>query len=195
VEPLSRAISDPDPEVREAAIKALDQIGDPRCVGALVVALVDDRSTVRHSAQRALQSVDMNWERHPDAHTAAPHLRTALTNKEYWIRQAAAEALGRMGEVHSTELPPNAIAEPMFYQRQAAAEALSDLLLDFDWELRLAAAQALGRLGQPSAVDALRRSAQDPEPAVRLAASRAMETLLDHSTSELRMAASSQRDG
>jgi HEAT repeat protein len=70
-----------------------------------------------------------------------PHLRQALKDEEWWVRQAAAEALGKIG---SPAIP-------------ALLEALKDGMA----LVRQAAAEALGKIGDPQALPALLEALKD----------------------------------
>jgi HEAT repeat protein len=143
----------------------------------LILSLIDPEDTVRQAASYSLQILDSEWPRSEVAHAIAPQLKAALKDQEYWVRQAAASILGRIGEIKPGEPGTAALAEPLHYRRQAAVEALILTLTDYDQDLRLAAADALGRIGQRLAINALQRSQQDPDPNVRAAAAQALETI------------------
>jgi HEAT repeat protein len=74
VEPLMDAVAMPDARVRLIAIKALGQIGDPRSIKPLIVALRDSSNEVRSHAAFALNKIGapavealIAALRHPDA--------------------------------------------------------------------------------------------------------------------------------
>jgi HEAT repeat protein len=120
VEPLVGALKETQSLVRSSAAEALGQIGDPRAVEPLIAALSDSSGFfVRRLAARALGEIG-------DPRAVAP-LIASLNDEEDSVRQAAAQALSRLG--HS------------------AVEPLVAALADRDWNVRHAAAQALGGLG------------------------------------------------
>lgn len=179
VEPLMGMLGDRDAEVREAAVRALEMLGDRRAVTALVLALKDEKGIVRQRALAALGVLDPHWSQTDAARAAAPQLQEALRHTEYWVRQSAADALGRLSQSQSAELrglPASqpALSAPLHYRRQAAAEACLAMLSDFDHEMRAAAADALGRLGQPGAAVALQQATKDADESVRKAAMKAL---------------------
>jgi HEAT repeat protein len=139
--------------------------------------LKDEEDSVRQVAAKALRSLDPYWERSEAAQLAVPELKTALKNKEYWVRQSAASVLAKIGEMQSAPAQVSALAEPSYYRRQSAAEGLIAALSDFDHELRFAAAEALGRMGQAIATEPLTQALQDADGDVRAAAARSLELL------------------
>jgi HEAT repeat protein len=177
IEPVVKLLTDSDREVREAAVNSLSAIGDGKAITPLVLALKDEEDSVRQVAAKSLRLLDPMWERSEAAQLAVPDLKASLKAKEYWVRQSAASVLARIGEMQSAPAPVRGLAEPFYYRRQEAVEALIGALADFDRELRLASVEALGRMGQVAAVEPLTRSLQDADPAVRGAASKSLELL------------------
>jgi len=195
LDPLVQALNDPDREVREASVRALSQLNDKRAIGPLIRALVDSQDTVRQLALAAVSSLDMHWEGSEVARAAMPQLQEAMKSSEYWVRQAAADTLARIGRMKSVEsagaaaTPASAaiapsLDEPAHLRKQTTVDALVGLLADFDHELRFAAAETLGCIGQSSAIAPLTRSLKDAHLAVRKAAAQAIETLRGKPTPE-----------
>jgi len=197
-DPLVGALKDHDREVREAAIRGLSQLNDKRAIGPVVMALVDEQDSVRQIAGAALGLLDTRWELTEAAKVAMPRLQDAMRHGDYWVRQAAADALARIGRMKHVEqgnaggaavpapgreIVP-AVIEPGYTRKQSAVEALMDVLTDFDRELRIAAAEALAALGQAGAVAALTRSLKDGDIVVRRAAATAVESLRGKPTPE-----------
>jgi HEAT repeat protein len=83
---VATARTHPDPLCREAAVAALGSIGDLRSLDAVIEAL-DDRVAVRRRAAVALAAFDD--PRGDDA------LRRCLTDRDWQVRQAAEDLLGR----------------------------------------------------------------------------------------------------
>jgi HEAT repeat protein len=192
-EPLVNALKDVDREVREAAVRGLGFFNDKRALGPLLGAIVDEHDSVRQPALATLSALDMRWEQSNAAHTAKPMLQESLKHPQYWVRQAAADALARIGSLRHDEsapaAPAPATAAPVlieaFHQRkQTTVDVLVGLLSDFDQELRFAAAETLGRIGQANAITPLARSLKDADKAVRKAAAQALETLRGKPTPE-----------
>jgi HEAT repeat protein len=177
VGPLVGALKDRDREVREAAVRALMEIGDPAAVEALVVTLKDEQDSVRALATTALRRLDRNWEKSAAAKRAIPELRAGLKHREYWVRQAAADALAKIGEMRQVEPSLAHLLDPGKIRRQNATEILLRLLADFDSDLRQAAAEALGRLGDQQAVPPLVGALRDGNRWVSRSAARALRAL------------------
>ena len=176
---LTSALRDSDVEVRAAAAEALGQIGDPRAMGALAPALVDAADSVRARANASLRLLDPHWEKSEAVRAAIPNFQNALKNKDYWVRQAAADVLAKVRRLHTAAAPTTQpdLAQPAGQRRQLALEMFLATLQDFDRELRVAAAEALGRLGEKAATPALTAGLQDPDLAVRAAVQQALRAL------------------
>ena len=192
-DPLVKALKDGDREVREAAVRGLSFLNDKRALGPLLGAVVDESDSVRQPAFATLSTLDMHWEQSDAARAARPMLQEALKNNQYWVRQAAADALTRIGNLKPVEPAQLSLAasgsapvliEASHQRKQSAVDVLVGLLADFDHELRFAAAEALGRIGQTNALTPLARSLKDADKAVRKSAAQAIETLRGKPTPE-----------
>ena len=178
VEALVPLLQDDDYDVRRADVEALGQIGDARSIGPLVLALKDEQSSVRSIVGGALRRIDYNWEKSDAAKAVLPELKAALKDKEYWVRQAAAQAMQKISDVRAQEPALlGGMTDPLQYKRQAAADALLEALGDLDRDLRQAAAEGLGRIGDGRANESLVEALQDPDRWVRTAAAQALESL------------------
>jgi len=122
VEPLCRALDDPEWYVRSYVVSALGIIGDRRAVGPLAYALQDTDSGVRFAAVMALANM---------GEPAVEPLIRALGDEEYTVRKEAAESLGKIGD-------------------QRALDPLNYALNDPDWPVHRAAVLALEALGKPT---------------------------------------------
>ncbi len=120
-------LADPDPQVRQAAVKALGQPGDARARPALLALLTNQKQSARLRLA-ALRALVRLAQPHP-----LPHLLTALQDPSVQVRKAAVNAL-----IHLKD--PNAVV--------AWIVALSDT----DFEIRRRAAEALEKLGDTRAV-------------------------------------------
>lgn len=174
---LVGVLKDRDREVREAAIKALDYIRSPDSISGLVMAMADDQDVIRQLATNTLQNIDPNWQMSEAAHSVIPELKTLLKSREYWVRQASAEVLARIGNIRPAEPATKGLAEPTHYRREAAIDALTEMVRDYDRDLRHAAVDALGRLGLPASARVLRGVLEDEDEGVRAAAQRALEII------------------
>ncbi|MEN6400344.1 MAG: HEAT repeat domain-containing protein [Armatimonadia bacterium] len=130
---------------------------------------------------------------------AVPPLLRALAHKDYKVRIAAAEALGKLRDPEaitaliealsdSSKNVQEAAAEALTRVGDAAAPALLDALIGKDQAARKWAAEALGNLGDESVAMQLIARLNDPNVEVQRAAvtslgglmsKRAIETLID----------------
>ncbi len=83
-----------DPLVREAAVAALGAIGDPSALEA-VLSACDDKPAVRRRAVLALAAFEGD--------EVEARLRAALTDRDWQVRQAAADLLGEGGNGDDAE--------------------------------------------------------------------------------------------
>jgi HEAT repeat protein len=150
VQPLTAALEDKGHQVRQAAAKALLQIGDAQAVEPLIAALQDSDRGVREAAVDALGQIG-------DAR-AVESLVYILKDKDAWMRKQAANALYMLMDAR-------------------AVEPLAAALHDRDQGVREAAAEALGPIGDTRAVVPLITALKDRDGKVRLAAARALDEL------------------
>jgi HEAT repeat protein len=121
--------------------------------------------------------IDPYWERSEAAMRTTPELQERLRSREYWIRQSAAEVLGKLGQAqpHSTALSTE--SDPSRKKRHVVAEILTQMLSDVDQDFRQAAAEAFGRTNLGDGAGALATCLADPVRDVQLAAAKSLETL------------------
>jgi serine/threonine protein kinase len=180
-----RELSDPNPETRRGAIRALVELGAAAARGtpALVTALRDPDPQVRWAAAEALANLGP-----PAALAVAEALRDVTPH----VRVIAAAVLGRIGPGARRAVP--ALSEAMRDRspevRRQAAESLGAIGVEAraavktllcaaeDWveEVREEALRALRRIG-PAAVPALMARLEDADEALF---ARAAELLLAH---------------
>lgn len=180
--PLIKAMTDKQPEVRTAVVQSLRQHGDTRAVAPLVEALRDSSHNVRWHAATALTALgwrpSSNMEfvlravalgQHEDAAAfgkeAVEYLVKSLQDITSPKRQAAAVALGKIGDPRSIKPLEIATEDDDGLVRAAAVEALSIVggtdssaiilrrLQDGDPHVRAAAVEASGRLGDGRVID------------------------------------------
>ena len=121
-------LKDEDPRIRQTAAEILGRLKDPRAIGPLILALVDEASEVREAASEALKNF-LFWEKSDAANRVVPELIVVLQDqrKDPEVRKNAAEALGK-------------IKDPR------AVEPLIATLKDKDSEVRWHAAEALEKI-------------------------------------------------
>jgi HEAT repeat protein len=201
---LRRAMADPAPVVRMAAIRALGARGDESSFDALRdAAMSDGVEDVRLAALQALTSLK---SRQAEVRGAASAL---LTDRSPAIRREAASALGSLGR---GRVGPQLLAlvrtDAVASVRQAAAysvarsfveddraavqKALSDATGDGDAVVRQAAAWGLGEIGGTGFESRLERLLNDADPGVRRNAAEALGKL--RSVKSLPRLASASRD-
>lgn len=174
VEALYPLLRDPDHDVREAACEALGKLRQPRAVTALVIALIDSQTSVRTCAAVALRDIEPDWDKLPESRNALPQLREALNDREYWVRQAAREAIQR---IENAEDSPLERVGSVDEKVGAALNILASLVAHAHRDLRQAAVEALGRFGNPQLAHLLQPPLQDEDPWVRQAGVEALQHL------------------
>jgi HEAT repeat protein len=95
VEPLIAALTDKVPQVREAAVLSLGELGDERAVEPLMAALQDEYIGVRSLAAGALGKIGED--------RAVEALIAALQDERWPVRGSVASALGKIGGSQATE--------------------------------------------------------------------------------------------
>jgi HEAT repeat protein len=166
-------LQDPDHDVREVACEALGRIADRRAVTALVLALTDSQTMVRQNAAFALRGIDPDWDRFDEARAAIPELQNALKNREYWVRQAAREAIKRIESAEQQAFEEAGANEKL----AAELDILSSLLKHSQRDLRQAAVEALGRYGNRQLAPVVAQSLRDPDKWVCASAKSVLEQL------------------
>jgi HEAT repeat protein len=202
IEPLARALWDPDPTVRTWIARTLERAGPAAAPAAEALAdcLRSDDYALRRSALEALAAIGRPAESTLDAirpyvHSPSiglrvwalkalravngerpPHLTTLLdelaTLRRDRSNKARFEAMGLIGSVAAV-LPGDHL------QRPALVAWLHESLADHDGLVRRVAASSLGevRPPRPESVALLRRALSDPEDYVRKAAERSLQQL------------------
>ena len=180
IDGLSKALADPEVEIREGAARALGELGLPRVVPSLCAALKDKEWTVLLTAIEALSA--LNDPR------AVDFLVTVLNDKRPAVPKAASEALVKFGKASLKSVVPLLThAEPPF--RIQAVQILGQigdhsvlpqiypLLNDGEWSVREAAAQVLGIMGDKEAVEPLSQMLLDSNTKVSAAATQALQKI------------------
>jgi HEAT repeat protein len=149
-ERLLPQLSDPQPEVREAAAEALGRTGAFESVPALIALLNDSERRVRWAAAGALGQIG--------SADAVPALVQALEEKDAGLREVAAQALGEIGSAQ-------------------AVEALLLRLGDSSGHVRLMAIEALGQIGSPEALPRLQECVKSGDISEQFCAAEAIERI------------------
>lgn len=169
VHTLRVALGHASPEVRSAALDALDQRG--------VGPASDDERRLR-----ALAAEHWDELRELGPGNIVPLLARQLADLDWYRRQKAAEALGKLGDRCAVEPLISALADESEHVRGHAAEALAALgdrcavpallgnLQDPDDWVRKWTADALGKLGDTRSLPSLSACLDDLNVEVRLAA-------------------------
>ena len=119
VDPLIKALSHHNYDVRQAAAEALGQLGDDRAVDPLSKALADDDRWVRLAAAEALGQLGDKQ--------AADSLINALSDNYFSVRRTAAKALGELGDKRAVDPLVKALSDDSSDVRKAAKTALKKL--------------------------------------------------------------------
>jgi HEAT repeat protein len=180
--PAVSQLADEDVEAREAAARALEDLGDQRAVQPLITALQDENSVMRQLAAERLGELG-------DAEAVGP-LIIALRDEEGAVRWRAVEALGKIGDYRAIESLIGALQDEDSAVRWSAAWALCELggpvvepltvaLQDGSSAIRQSVARSLGMIGDPRAVEALIAALQDQDSSVRRLAAWALHQIDD----------------
>ena len=207
VQPLIKALDHYDPSVRAAAAKVIGRLKMAEASDALMKAVNDSHADVRYAAMRAVGAIrdtravaalseqlafykkgEGAWSAldalaQIGAPTSVPLFKERLSDKDPYVRRAAAEGLGRAGDTSAVDvLERNVTADDSPMARMAAAFALQKLGRNYTGRIAdvattpVLAAQAVDyfiELG-PSVAPALYARLQDPEPTIRAAAADAL---------------------
>lgn len=153
---ILRLLADDNTEMRLAALRAVELLGDPEAVEALVKAL----PAVKHTAWRLVWAALISCAR-PQPERLLAH----LSHPEPRVRAVAAAVLGEVGS-------------------PALLEKLVACVGDAEPEVRSKVAWALGRSGSSRAVSVLVQRTQDPVWFVRVQAVGALGSLGDREAHE-----------
>jgi len=110
--------------------EALLTIGVP-AIFHLVKSLAEKNKTVSAAAVQLLEQTDPQWHQTPGAREAIPYLEKALSDSEWYVRDAAAKVLGKIGPAAIKAVPflVKAMADTNKTVRSTAKEALDKIVL------------------------------------------------------------------
>ncbi|GGK37953.1 hypothetical protein GCM10010124_33500 [Pilimelia terevasa] len=197
---LSRALRDPDADVRAAAVRALGHVGDPAAVAPLLAALTGRARLPAILVADALSALDA---------AAEPEIVAAIGHADPLVRMTVLDALRVRRAVTAARAAVAVLdGDPVPDVRRVAATALGVLggrsavppLVEVASSgaappLRAAAAVALGELGARAAVPALVRLLADPGYEVASAAAESLARLEPDGVRALRVAAGTDGPG
>jgi HEAT repeat protein len=183
-ESLIKAMNDSSDQVRNASMRALGEIGDETAVKALSDQLnYYGKGEAAYSALEALARIGHS--------SSVPLFKERLTDRDPWMRRAAAEGLGRVGEAGALDALQAGVGnDESEMVRAAMAFALKKLgqghvtrLVDFLDSGRMAP-QVQGYLLElgPSIVPELLPRLQEPDDTMRRALIEVIGALGDPST-------------
>ncbi len=113
------AIKDESPEVRSAAIRAVEGKGGGAHLSVLMLALTDEDTEVRALAARALGMTGRK--------EAVKPLELALQDEDMWVRSAAVRSIGNLNGLEFEHLIVNALHDPVGLVSISALETLESL--------------------------------------------------------------------
>jgi serine/threonine-protein kinase len=149
---LTQLLSDPNKNVREAALRALGKLKAFDAVELICQALMDPDLTVQSTAIETL--VEIN------APETFKYLIEVLQDESEYVRRAAVEVLNEIGD-------------------QRAIKDLLKALRDADWWVKVRAADALGTIGGPKVIDAVLVLIKDEDEFLRRTAVEILNTSKD----------------
>ena len=134
-------LQDADEHVRHSTVQVLGTLREKNAVVPLIQALQDEKQQIRQAAAQALGFMKA------DEAVSALIESVSVSSSDYLLRQAAVEALGRIGD-------------------SRALEPLLEVLQDREWKARWSAIYALGRIGDEQALPFLHRCLLEEEDTI-----------------------------
>lgn len=164
------------PSPGEQAAIALASFGR-QAFGPLANQLDSPNATVRRNAAWAIGELTAMVP--GERSSAVPQLITLLSDRDEWVRMAAARTLGELRDHHSLDGLIAKLGDDQWRVRQVATWALSEmknaravaalctvLLSDSRVEVRRGAAEALGEINNAEALPSLKQALNDTDPTV-----------------------------
>ncbi len=184
LEALENELCAGSPRTRARAAKALGQMRHRAAIPALAVARTDQDPQVQQCAVDALDAIDPEWRKLPEARVATDYELAGLSELLMPMLDKA------QGLVATAEkLIP--LLELVEAKDPRALEALQEAMTDSDPIMRMRAAGAMGDLGDPGAVPALREALTDPDQSVQEKAEESLDILAPGWREDAESAASS----
>ncbi len=157
---ILRLLNDPEPEVREEALKALGDEEKIESVSRMTALLADGAPGVREEAIESLAEILVEKGSEADVAGIAGRILERLTDDDRDVREEAAEALGRL-------------------KVQSAVDGLVRCLEDPEEQVREDALESLVRIKNPAAIGPLRKLYADPGGMEPIAVAAALKELGD----------------
>jgi len=162
VKRLLEQLSNPEPDERVKALRALGSKGDPRAVEPILATLKDRKTVVRDAAYTALNELVGSLKIKQDVRT----LGIILHYQDTSIRQIAISALGDIHTAQSAEMLVGELADPDARIQNTVLEALKGIgppagepliksLNNDDISIRVNSVMLLGGMEEKRAVDPL----------------------------------------
>ncbi|MFC1596929.1 HEAT repeat domain-containing protein [Planctomycetota bacterium] len=188
VEPLIERLDDSDSGVHQAALEALEQLGEGRFANAFL-GLLRGKAEAIEESRRLVQEGDSR---------PLDLMIVRLESAEWTTRRAACETLGQLGDARAVQSLIGRLADTggeRYSDRRAVAQAacvalgrlgdaravepLIERLDDSDSDVRREACDALGQLGDARAVEPLVERLEDEDWSVRETACQTLGRLGD----------------
>lgn len=178
---LRQQLNDTNPEVRNAAVWAMWELGAKEAIPDIIKLLQDNDPVIRQSATIVLSNFV--------AKEAIPDITKLLQDNEFRVRLEAVSALGNIRAKESIPEMTKLLQDDNPLVRYDAVWALSKLyakeaipgitrlLKDTDIKIRYAAVYALGNLNAKEAIPEIAKLLQDTDAGVRRGAVCALGTL------------------
>jgi hypothetical protein len=164
------------PSPGEQAALALASMGRP-AFQPLAAQLDNANAVVRRNAAWAIGELT-NMLPH-ERSSAVPQLINLLSDRDVWVRMAAARAIGELRDRRATPTLVATLSDSDWRMREMTTWALSELkddkavsalcailLSDARVEVRREAAEALGEIASAESLATLKQALNDPEPSV-----------------------------
>ncbi len=173
---IRKFMSDPDSEIRMAAVQSLGSFQNPDSIPLLIERFIDPSWVVRREACRAVMRFGPQ---------AVQPLLQALNSGEEDVRYWALRAIGDIRPAGIFQQLVKLLKDRSWNIRKTTAEILgtfgenalielTNLATEADYEVRYWVLQALGRIGSNISLPLLFRALEDPSEAIRNAAQKAL---------------------